>query len=125
MGNEVISNTLELAATSTDFRARIGCVITDKRGRVVSSGINQRKTHPMQSHFAKLANREKHFLHAEIAALVKCRKDPHTMYIGRLKKDNTPGMARPCPICLMAIKEAGVKQVVFTTDDGSLETITP
>ena len=121
----MISNTLELASTSTDFRARIGCIITDKRGRIVSTGINQRKTHPMQSRFSKMVNREKHFLHAEIAALVKCRKHPHTMYIGRLKKDDTAGLARPCPVCMAAIKEAGVKVIIYTTEGGALEQIYP
>ena len=28
-------------------------------------------------------------------------------------------MARPCPACMQAIKDMGIKHIAYTTDDGS------
>jgi len=66
----------------------------DKLGRVISVGANNyTKTHPVQSHFAKLAKvPEKIYLHAEIA----------------------PALAAPCPACLAAIKAWGISKISYT-----------
>lgn len=117
---------LELAIASahlsTEFKQRVGSVITDSKGRVISSGYNKRKTHPLQMRYARKINPEQCFLHAEIDALVQCREVPHTIYVARVRKNGRTAMARPCPICSLAIGEAGIKTVVYTTDDG-VETV--
>lgn len=41
------------------------------------------------------------------------------MYVARVAKDGSTRMARPCPRCMRAMYEAGVREVVYTTDDGS------
>lgn len=104
------------AHLSTDFKQRVGSVVTDHKGRVVSSGYNKRKTHPLQMRYARKINPEQCFLHAEIDALVQCRDVPHTIYVARIKKNGDTALARPCSICSMAIKEAGIKRVIYTTD---------
>jgi len=121
--DENVIEALNIAKQSFQFRARMGSIITDKKGKIISQGFNVRKTHPFQQFYAnKTHNREKVFLHAEMSALVKCREHPHTIYVGRLRKDGSIGNAKPCPICLMAIIESGVKRIVYTNDDGSVST---
>jgi deoxycytidylate deaminase len=92
----------------------------DKRGRVISQAVNSyRKTHPLMAHFAKLSGRpDAVYLHAEVAALLKCSDDrpPHHIKIERYKKDGSPGLAKPCPACELAIKAWGVKLVTYTMD---------
>lgn len=104
----------EMASLST-FRQRIGCVITNKKGRVIAAGFNKKKTHPKQKAYAIKTDNEHHeYLHAEIDALVKSHHSPHTIYISRIMRNGNTGLARPCDICMMAIKEAGIQRIVYT-----------
>lgn len=69
----------------------------------------------MQARYARNAGRRHQiYLHAEIAALVRCRKDPYALYVARVDARLRPAMARPCPICMEAIRKAGVKEIYFT-----------
>jgi len=55
------------------------------------------------------------YLHAELAALIKCgTKQPYRIEISRTKKDGTTGLAKPCPICERALAAWGVRQVSYT-----------
>lgn len=109
-----------VAAQCTDYRQRLGALCLNERGKVIATGYNKRKTHPLQARHAKLQDKEeKIYLHAEIAALVKCREQPHTMIICRLPRRGGIGLARPCPICQEAMHEAGVQVVKYSTDDGT------
>jgi len=104
-----------LAESSIDFQHRLGAVITNRKGTIISSGVNVRKTHPVQARHARFINPDACFLHAEISALVKCREKPHTLYVARILRDGTTALAKPCPICQLAIKEAEIDTVVYTT----------
>ncbi len=91
--------------------------VYDKRGRVLAvANNNYRKSHPVQAHFAKLTgNPHKVFLHAEIAALLKCGdKKPYRIHVERKHKDGTLALAQPCAVCMCAIKAFGVQQVSFS-----------
>jgi len=98
-------------------------IITDINGSVIAKGVNSySKTHPVQANYAKkTGNQHKIFLHAEIAALVKCRKNPYNIYIFRFDKTGNLSLAKPCPICTLAIKESGVKKIVYTINNGIIE----
>lgn len=113
---------------------KIGCVIVYK-GRIVGAGFNSRKTCPQQKYynrryrsFKKGAKPIVDSLHAEIAAL---RSIPHgveksidwrkvKVYIYRVSvgKPNGHGLARCCPGCMNALKDKGVRHILYTTDDG-------
>jgi tRNA(Arg) A34 adenosine deaminase TadA len=95
---------------------KIKATIYDKKGNILSIGLNSySKSHPKQSYYAKKCNMgEKIYLHAEIAALVKCRGIPYKISVERYGKKGEPKLAQPCPICFMAIKEAGIKKIEFT-----------
>lgn len=93
-------------------------IITDKRGRVLSVGQNSYlKTHPWQARLArKLGDPEKVFLHAEIHAITRCvdLSRAHKISVYRYNSDGKPVMAKPCPICEDAIKQAGIKVIEHT-----------
>ena len=92
--------------------------VYDKRGRILAVRKNDyQKTHPEQ---ARLANAvglcHKVYLHAEIAAIIKAQRAgvPYKIKIERYNHKGLPAMAAPCPICQLAIKEAGIKFVEYT-----------
>lgn len=107
-------------SSNGDFK--VAAFLTDKQGNIISKGVNSyTKTHPMQAEYAeKSGHEEKIYLHAEIAALVKAKKKPYAIYIARKFKNEEFALAKPCPVCSLALKEAGVKKVVYTTDEGSI-----
>jgi len=89
----------------------------NRRGQLISTGKNSYdKTHPLQAYFSKLANMpEKIFLHAEMDALLKARgKKIHSIHIVRIGKQGENRLAAPCPVCQLAIKAFGVKEITYT-----------
>ena len=91
--------------------------VYDIKGRVLATGKNSySKTHPRQAHLAhKVGLDEKIYLHAEVAALVKVRNGkPYKIRVERYDKNGNKMNATPCPICMMAIKEAGIKVIEHT-----------
>jgi tRNA(Arg) A34 adenosine deaminase TadA len=96
---------------------RIVARVYDRRGTLIAQATNSyEKTHPIQAHFAKLCGKpDSIYLHAEVAALLKCGlKRPYSMLIERFKRNGEPGLAKPCPICTKALKHWGVNNVKFT-----------
>lgn len=101
-------------------KQKIKATIYDRKNRVLSVGVNSyTKTHPLQAHYASLCgNRHKIFLHAEIAALIKCKnKKPYRIVIERYNKSGKPLLAKPCELCQAAIEKAGIKVVEYTQGD--------
>lgn len=88
----------------------------DKRGRLLSIGRNSYiKTHSLQAKFAKKAGRPQAiYLHAELVALLKSRQQVHKLVVVRYNKDGSPGNAKPCEICQLAIEAFNVKHVEHT-----------
>jgi tRNA(Arg) A34 adenosine deaminase TadA len=96
----------------------ITAIIYDKRGRVLSIGRNSYvKTHPYQKKLAdKVGLPLKVFIHAEIHAILKCKKleKAHSIFISRYDDNGNPMLAKPCPICAEALKQVGIKNIQFT-----------
>lgn len=89
----------------------------DRKGHLLATATNSyTKTHPLMLHFGKQVGCvTRVFLHAEIAALLKCRdKEVYELSIERRKRDGSPGLAKPCPICEAAIAAWGVRKVSYT-----------
>jgi deoxycytidylate deaminase len=108
-------------------RAKLAAAVSVK-GRLISLGRNQYKTHPFALQYGK--NSEAIFLHAETNAIVNSlnhvdREDLKraTLYVYRVKRPNERsrnwinGLAKPCEGCMRAIAEFGFKRVVYTTDN--------
>ena len=99
---------------------RICAVVCDKRGRVLSVGVNSYiKTSPTMKHYAiKAGNPEAQYLHAEVAALLALNyTDKNKVYkvsVARVLKNGETGLAMPCPICQLALKDFGIKEVSYT-----------
>lgn len=98
-------------------RQHMTATIFDKRGRVLSVGKNSYyKTHPEMARLGKRVDMpEKIFLHAEISALIRCNsKNAYKIKIERYNKKGVPLLAKPCAICELAIREAGIKFIEYT-----------
>lgn len=109
---------LKALALTVKGKHKVAACCTDKQGRILSYASNSyTKTHPKQAYYASIVGNQfsKIFLHAEIAALVRCRENPYKLQVIRVNKRGELRMAKPCPICQLAIKEAGVKLVEYST----------
>jgi deoxycytidylate deaminase len=104
---------------------RIAAVIV-QGNRILSIGINSYKTHPQQIN--PYTKKTGDSIHAELDALLSSRTDISgaTIYVVRIKRNRSLGLARPCSRCQYLLSAAGIKKVVFTTDSGEIleETIT-
>lgn len=95
----------------------ITATVYDKRGRVLSTAQNSYvKTHPLMADAArKVGQPERIYLHAEVAALVRCDwSKAHSMFISRYDKSGNPQTAAPCKCCQHVLLRAGVKNVFHT-----------
>ena len=122
-------NAARAVSEMSDFeKHHIGCVVVYGH-RIISSGCNIMKTHPLQ----KELNKERfdgdtnHFLHAETSALLPLinRKDINwkdvQVYIYREWKDGTKAISKPWPGCRKLIKSLGIKKINYTTDNGYIQ----
>jgi len=113
---------IEVAESSTS-KKKVGAVLIQKNKIVVSATNLERKTHPIQARFAeRVGLHKKIYLHAEIAALIKSKEVCDTIIVVRLggHSHNELRMAKPCPVCSLALKEAGINKVYYSTDNGFL-----
>ena len=97
---------------------KITAKIFDKRGKLISIAENSyQKTHPYQYKLAcNVGKPEAIYLHAEIAAILKLPKNskPHTILVERYNTNGQPVLAKPCPICIQAIKEKEINNILHT-----------
>ena len=96
----------------------ITATIFDRKGRVLSIGQNNYlKTHPLQAeHAAKVGEPYKIFIHAEVNAITRCPdiRKAHRILITRYDRSGNPALARPCAICMSAIKATPIKLIEHT-----------
>jgi deoxycytidylate deaminase len=95
--------------------------------KVLAVGYNITKTHPIQKQY----NIERGYdpnvknngqIHAEMMCLINTKYldvdwSRVSLYIYREHKDHTTAIAKPCPACEKAIRERGISQVYFTTEE--------
>jgi tRNA(Arg) A34 adenosine deaminase TadA len=92
--------------------------VYSRKGTLISTATNSyTKTHPLMLYFGKQVGIEhKVFLHAEIAALLKCgTATPFRIVVERHTRDGRPALAKPCAICERAIAAFGVQRVSYTS----------
>ena len=114
----------QMAKISDFNKVHIGCVAVYS-GQVIGVGCNTNKTHTYQAKYNKLRDDiwTEHKVHAEIACLNQIKHmdikwSKVKLYIFRTRKDKPFGMSRPCPACMGAIKDIGIKNIYYTTDAG-------
>lgn len=105
-----------------EHRYHILAATLDSKDRFIAFGKNSyTKTHPLQQKYAFHSNPFRKYLHAEIAALVKSQTKVQSIIIMRMNKSGYIRMAKPCPICMLALQEARVKNIYYTDADGFLQ----
>ena len=113
-------------ATISDYKkTHVGCVAV-YQGQVIGLGCNCNKTHPAQKFYNKYRNPSDSLLpklHAEISCLNQIRHlninfTKVKLYIYRIRKDQPYGLSRPCLSCMAAIKDLGIRDIYYTTNDG-------
>lgn len=123
-------------AKKSDYkRFHVGCVIVNGH-TIIGRGRNSIKSHPMQKEYNKryreFNSTEGKFIldsvHAEIHALSSI---PYIVgkevdwskvkiYIYRICKGKKSGYgcSKPCPACMNAIRDMGIRQIYFTDEEG-------
>ena len=114
----MLNRCIKLASKLENKKQRIYAIIVDKKGRILSSGTNSyTKSHPLQAYYCELATKEQHkiYFHAELQALVNLKgRKADKIFVARVAKNGTPLPSSPCPICKMAILDAGIHEVITT-----------
>lgn len=114
------------AATISDYqKVHIGCIAV-YHGQIIGSRFNCNKTHPKQKFYNKYRKQSETMLpklHAEINCLNQIKNlninfQKVKLYIYRIRNDQPFGLARPCPSCMAAIKDLGIRDIYYTTDEG-------
>jgi len=106
-------------AKSSPAKSRHAAICLDSKGQIISYATNSRKTHPLQAEYARRTGApHKVSLHAEIAALIRARQDIETVIVARINKRGELRNSKPCPICSLALQEAQVEEVWFSTNKG-------
>ena len=115
----------QIADISDYSRIHIGCIAV-YQGQVIGLGFNTNKTHPVQKFYNRYREPSDTMLpklHAEISCINQIKHlninfSKVKLYIYRIRKDQPFGMARPCPSCMAAIRDLGIRDIYYTTNDG-------
>ncbi len=115
----------QAAMVSDYYKIHIGCIAV-YQGTIIGIGCNCNKTHPAQKFYNKYRKQSDLMLpklHAEISCLNSIRHldinfSKVKLYIYRIRKDQPYGLSRPCPSCMAAIKDLGIRDIYYTTNDG-------
>ena len=109
----------------TRKRYEIIATCFDKKGKVISTGVNEyHRSSPLMKYFSQKAGESEHKIwrHSEFNALMKAKgKDVHSILVQRFDSTGNPAIAKPCPACQQAIKAFGVRVVRYTTEEGVKE----
>lgn len=105
-----LARAVRLAKLSEE-KSKHGCLIV-RGGSVQGFGINVSRNIP-----GIIQEVDALGIHAEVRALKGCnRTDGAVAYIARVNKNGQERQSRPCPDCINALKEAGIKRVIYTVD---------
>ena len=115
----------QIADISDYSRIHIGCIAV-YQGQVIGLGFNTNKTHPVQKFYNRYREPSDTMLpklHAEISCVNQIKHlninfSKVKLYIYRIRKDQPYGMARPCPSCMAAIRDLGIRDIYYTTNEG-------
>lgn len=115
----------QTASTSDYYKTHIGCVAV-YQGSIIGIGCNCNKTHPIQKKYniyRKPSDSMLPKLHAEINCINSIKNlDVNfakvKLYIYRIRRDQPFGLSRPYPSCMGAIKDLGIRDIYYTTNEG-------
>lgn len=100
-------------------RHRLGAVLFDNKGRILSAKHNSRKTHP------ELQKRTQHpFQHAESATVLGYGLDNcegHNLLVVRISALGTLVCSKPCSVCTTLMQDAKLRRVYYVNDNNEIE----
>jgi tRNA(Arg) A34 adenosine deaminase TadA len=80
----------------------------------------------MMKKYGERTNRpHKICLHAEISALVRTAQPSHSIMVLRVNRNGDLAMAKPCPLCRMAIADANIQRIYYSDMDGDIVCLNP
>ena len=99
------------------------CIMKGKR--ILSLAHNQPITDAF--HFKYSRRQAKTYRHAESACIKQVQfrddLDSVTLYVARVDNNGEQANSKPCPSCERAIKDNGIKRVVYSTERGIEEMV--
>lgn len=103
-------------AETSELYQQHGAVIV-KGGSVLAVGANKWRNKTLNPENIEGYNPYLTY-HAEVDAISRSSSDltGATIYIARIGKDGEQKFSRPCMRCLKAIKTAGIKKIIYTTE---------
>lgn len=98
-------------------RYKLGAVLYDNRGHVITAKGNSRKTHPILAKYSPFP-----FLHAESACILAHGLDNCSglnLFVLRIGRNLLPTMAHPCTTCLQLASDVGLGRITYTDWSGN------
>ena len=117
------------AALISDYKKiHIGCIAV-YQGNIIGVGCNCNKTHPTQKIYNRYRISSESMLpklHAEINCINSIKHldinfSKVKLYIYRIRRDQPYGLSRPCPSCMAAIKDLGIRDIYYTSNGGYIQ----
>jgi deoxycytidylate deaminase len=109
MDKKIIKALNKATLRSTHIKHMTGCVIVDKKGKIISNGC---------AHTSSFRINQLNSIHAEIHALGRGRYknlDGAIVYVQTIaRKSGNVTLAKPCLTCAIALRTAGIKEVIYT-----------
>lgn len=118
----------------SDFnRVHIGCIAVYKN-IIIAKGFNTYKSNPLQKIYNKYRTlyidgaEPLHTLHAEMMVISKIihldiNFNKVKLYIYRKDLNNNLALCKPCEACIRAIKDLGIKEIYYTTNNGYINEV--
>ena len=115
----------QIANISDYNKIHIGCVAV-YQGQIIGLGCSCNKTHTTQKYYNQYRKQSDSMLpklHAEINCINQIKHldinfSKVKLYIYRVRNDQPFGLSRPCPSCMAAIKDLGIRDIYYTTNEG-------
>jgi tRNA(Arg) A34 adenosine deaminase TadA len=114
----MLNDAIELARSNPTDLPKMAAIIV-KRKKIIATGMNSRKTHPLQAKFGE--NPFKICQHAEIAAIINALRNYDEeelrgaqIYVARVAKNGSATLAKPCKGCSEALAVYGIEGVHYT-----------
>lgn len=109
-------NLAQKTAGASECVQRHGAVIV-RAGSVLSVGINKWRNDVSLSSEMHLDGRSEDIsVHAEIDALSRVSNPAGaTLYVARINKKGNARLSKPCSSCAVALKNAGISKIIYTT----------
>ena len=121
---------IELAmriAGQTEFREYKHGAVLVRGGTVLNTSCNKNKYKAWANRFRDSKKQRGHAtVHAEIGAILgldRSLTEGSTIYVVRVGKCGDLKNSKPCPMCEAAMQYVGIKKVVYSSEDGKIETM--